>query len=261
MQQVSFPNSRGMRLAGVWHRAAGAAGAAGDRGRKPVLIICHGFRGGKDGSGRAVELGQKIAAAGYHVLRFDFAGTGDSEGEFAEITLSGYMADLSAAVNFTGEITAGPVVVLGRSFGGTTAVCQAAVDSRIAGVCVWAAPAALAETFEVPLAEAMGQFAQGDTMTVVDEAGEFSLRRSFFDDFANHDIYCAAGRISPRPFLIIHGKTDETVAVEQGRKLYHAAGQPRELQIIEGADHRFTRQVAEVNDCTEKWLFKYFSVD
>lgn len=257
MDQVSFQNSKGMRLAGVWHRPGGAGA---DGGRNPLLIICHGFRGGKDGSGRAVDLGTKIAAAGYHVLRFDFSGTGESEGEFTAVTLTGYMADLDDAVSFTRELTAGPVIVLGRSFGGTTAVCQAAVDGRIAGVCTWAAPADLTETFGKPLAEAMGQFARGDTMTVADETGEFSLRRGFFDDFAFHDVYRAAGRIAPRPFLIIHGSADETVAVEQGRKLYSAGGQVKELQIIQGADHGFTRHIAEVTDRTEKWLIKYFPV-
>ncbi|MFZ5639827.1 MAG: alpha/beta hydrolase [Bacillota bacterium] len=138
MRKVTFKNSRGQRLAGVWHRAAGGAAACGIN---PVLIICHGFRGSKDGGGRAVEFGAGIAAAGYHVMRFDFSGTGDSEGEFASATLTGYMDDLAAAVEYAGEKAAGPVIVLGRSFGGTTAICQAAIDGQIAGVCTWAAPA------------------------------------------------------------------------------------------------------------------------
>jgi len=153
------------------------------------------------------------------------------------------------------------VVVLGRSFGGTTAICRAAVDGRIAGVCTWAAPADLAETFGKPLAEAMRQFDRSDTMTVTDEMGTFSLRRGFFDDFALNDVYLAGGAIAPRPLLILHGSADETVNVEQGKKIYAAAGQLKGIHILQEADHRFTQHFAEITNLTEKWLKKHFPPD
>ena len=44
--------------------------------------------------------------------------------------------------------------------------------------------------------------------------------------------------ISPRPLLIVHGTNDETVDPGHARELYEAAGEPKDIAMIEGADHR-----------------------
>ena len=45
-------------------------------------------------------------------------------------------------------------------------------------------------------------------------------------------------RISPRPVLIIHGELDNAACtVDDARRLYRAAGDPRELWIVPGAGH------------------------
>lgn len=44
--------------------------------------------------------------------------------------------------------------------------------------------------------------------------------------------------IAPRPLLLVHGDSDETVDVNHAYRLYHRAGEPRELVVIDGAGHR-----------------------
>jgi fermentation-respiration switch protein FrsA (DUF1100 family) len=45
------------------------------------------------------------------------------------------------------------------------------------------------------------------------------------------------GRIAPRPVFIIHGARDVLVPVDHARALYEAAGEPKELWIIDEAGH------------------------
>ena len=46
------------------------------------------------------------------------------------------------------------------------------------------------------------------------------------------------------PVLVLHGDQDETVPIDQGRKLYRAANQPKRFQVLEGAAHNDTFEVA-----------------
>jgi hypothetical protein len=46
------------------------------------------------------------------------------------------------------------------------------------------------------------------------------------------------------PILVLHGDQDETVPMSQGRKLYDAANQPKRFQILKGAAHNDTYEVA-----------------
>src|SRR5271155_5466123 len=64
-------------LAAVLHRAPG----------KRLVILCHGFTGNKIESGRLfVQTARALQQAGISALRFDFMGSGDSSGEFNQMT-------------------------------------------------------------------------------------------------------------------------------------------------------------------------------
>ncbi len=108
MEAVNFSGHAGLGLSGVLHRPSGTVKDC------DCVIICHGFRGSKDGGGRAISLSEKIAAQGIAALRFDFSGTRDSEGEFAGVTLSKYIQDLAGAIEFAGSVMKGKIILLGR---------------------------------------------------------------------------------------------------------------------------------------------------
>jgi fermentation-respiration switch protein FrsA (DUF1100 family) len=45
------------------------------------------------------------------------------------------------------------------------------------------------------------------------------------------------GRIAPRGLLLIAPGEDQLVSPAQSERLYHAAGEPKELLVVEGAAH------------------------
>lgn len=249
-QEMQFKNSRGLTLAGLLYSPAGHNG--------PVIIVCHGFTGSKDGGGSAQTMGEELGERGYNTLLFDFSGNGDSEGLFENITLSGQVDDLKSAVDWCVGIGMGPVFTMGRSFGGTTVICHGAVDSRVAGVCTWAAPARLMELFtefaEGPVDD------KGDLYVLAGEEGIAYLRKAFFDDLKRFDIPALASRISPRPLLVIQGEKDDVVNPADAGLIFNGAEEPKEVLFIPGADHQFSQHNRQVWDACFAWLKRYSTV-
>lgn len=247
-RRVRFYNSRGQGLAGLLYHKDGNEGK--------IIIMCHGFTGSKEGGGRAVELGEELGRRGWATLLFDFAGNGESDGDFADLTLTGQIDDLSRAVDWALERGFRQVVTVGRSFGGSTVICQAARDKRVAGVCTWAAPARLVELFSGFTAAMPDDPAE--LVPLAGENGIIHLRRGFFHDLSLYDVPGDAALILPRPLLIIQGQKDGVVPPDDARLLYNAAGEPRELIWIEDGDHQFTGRHRQAWEALFNWLEKHF---
>jgi uncharacterized protein len=57
-----------------------------------------------------------------------------------------------------------------------------------------------------------------------------------------------------KPTFLIHGERDELIPVKEIRKLYAELSEPKELVVIDGADHLFDGKVSEVGDTIEDLL-------
>lgn len=100
-------------LAAVLHRAPG----------KGLVILCHGFTGTKTESGRLfVQMARALQKAGINALRFDFMGSGDSSGDFNQMTPNSQIRDALDVLAW-GRRRYKKVAFLGLSFGGGTVIC------------------------------------------------------------------------------------------------------------------------------------------
>jgi uncharacterized protein len=218
-----------------------------------LVIVCHGFTGSKEGRGQAVAMGEQLVLLGYSTLLFDFAGSGESDGENHDRTLSGQVEDLAAVVEWARQEGFGPIILCGRSFGGSTALSYAARDQQIDAICTWAAVARLEQLF-LPLIGGSAAGSAEEQVTITSEEGQLALKRRFFQDLSNHDLTSCAAAVSPGSLLIVHGSVDQSVPPEDARILYQAAGEPKKLVIIEGADHRFSSHTEAVWQTFFSWL-------
>lgn len=252
-EQVVFLNRDGEALKGDLYLPSGQLPT-------PVVVICHGFLGTRRGGGRAVRLAEFLAEAGYAVLIFDFAGSGDSEGDFATATLTKNVGDLHSALNYLEERGFSTFIVLGRSFGGNAALVAADQDHRIRGVCLWSTPADMSEVVERILGEQNWLKLQNGEAVVFDD-GYRSYRKDavFLRDLKEYRMPAIAARISPRPLLLVHGTADELVPVDNARLLFQQAGEPKELVLLPGADHHLSAHQVEAGRATLKWLQQYFN--
>lgn len=259
LERLWIQNRRGLRLAALLYDSRQKAKRSPETGpgygSSPLVIVCHGFTGSKEGGGGATEMALNLCERGFSTLLFDFAGCGESEGRWYEISLSRHVEDLGSAVRWGREAGFHPIILNGRSFGGTTAICYAARDSGIAGVCTWAAVGRPGHLFKRFLPE---DGTPGGQVGMPGEAGPMYLEREFFNDLDRHDVPACAGAVHPRPMLVIHGAADESVPPGDARLICEAAGKNAELAMIEGADHRFSGHAGQVWERFFRWLQEYF---
>lgn len=131
-KQVVFDGSRG-KLFGVIHIP--------EEKISPGVILFHGFTGNKSESHFIfTKLARRLCKEGICVLRFDFYGSGDSEGNFEEMTLETEMNDGEKAIQFlkTFEfIDKEKIGLCGLSMGAVTATYVASKFNEVKGLCLW----------------------------------------------------------------------------------------------------------------------------
>jgi len=232
-----------------------------DMGRAQPVILTHGFRGSKEGGGKAVEFAQRLRMLGCLVLIFDFSGVGESEGDFSKITLTRQREELRSALDVLSNLTAKPTIVIGRSFGGATALAAAAVDRRIFGLSLWSTPFDLEATFRNILQANFERLQSGETITLMDDKElVFCLRPDFVRDLFNHDLLQIIQQLNECSILIIHGENDQIVAKAQSEQAYFLAREPKRLLILPGADHALVGGHDAAWKATEDWLRQLASI-
>jgi pimeloyl-ACP methyl ester carboxylesterase len=226
-ERVTLYNTREQKLAGILHHPAVQPKAA--------VILCHGMESSKE-SEKIVTLSRQLAEKGILALRFDFSGSGESEGKFAEMTYSGEVEDLRAAYEFVMKYRPKKIGSFGSSMGGTVALLFAAQEKNVAAVVTLAAPVhpeRFGERLSTP-----EETRQWRTQGFIEYHGR-RLNVSLLQDFEVLDVPKAARKISC-PVLVIHGDRDDIVPVAEGRELFAALAGPKRLCIIEGSGHRLT---------------------
>ena len=140
---VVFENEK-QQLFGVLHYPPEAR-------KLPAVLLCHGFTGTKVESHRIfVKLAQLLEEFQLVTLRFDFRGSGDSEGDFSQMTLEGEISDARAALDYLQtlpEVDPNRLGILGLSMGGAVAATLSGRDQRISACALWSAVADFSQTF------------------------------------------------------------------------------------------------------------------
>ncbi len=251
---VQFPNRSGKWLRGMVHRPARAA-----RHRVPGVVFFHGFTGDRmESHWIFVKCARALAQQGMASLRFDFYGSGESEGEFREVTLQGEISDAQAAVEFFRSqkgIDARRLGLCGLSLGGAVAACAAA-HLRVQALVLWAALAH--PTHMRDLAE------RTTPIPGADGAREYNAHRisqRFLDHIEKVQPLKSIARFKG-PTLIIHPEKDGYLSLAHPDDYFKAAGASlKEKIIIPDADHTFSSSAweSEVIGRTVDWFRKSLS--
>jgi alpha-beta hydrolase superfamily lysophospholipase len=190
-------------------------------------------------------LADALGAAGMAALRFDFRGCGASEGELAETTVSGRVADLESVLLHLRRSLGhtGPVGLLGSSMGGYVALLAFSQRSDVGAICVLASP-----------------FDLKSLVGFRDHPDLSPLGPGFFADLERHDL--ASSSRGLHHLLILHGERDEVIPASQARRLYEAASEPKELFVFPGGDHRFSdpAQRVEAAERCLRWFQRHLSI-
>ncbi|NLX88114.1 MAG: alpha/beta hydrolase [Syntrophomonadaceae bacterium] len=222
-----------------------------------AVVICHGFRGTKENGGKIYAFADKLTRRGLMVAAFDFRGSGESSGAFGDMTLTQQVADLKQVCAYIGTRYQIPQILLGRSFGGSTVIAAAPYLPETRGYILWSAPFNLPLVFAGLLGDDYQRLMHGNSVVLSDEGGQFELKPSLLLDFKAHDMVMNLMAMRNKPVLVVHGKEDEAVAVQNACDiLAHLPGAT--LHLVPGADHRFTDMVEHREAITIDWIDRHF---
>ena len=134
-QKLYFKNPDGKRLAARLDLPL-------DEKPTAFAIFAHCFTCTKNFNA-VVNIDRALSMNGIAVLRFDFTGLGESEGDFSETNFSTNVADLIAAADFLKEAYEAPRLLIGHSLGGAAVIQAAEKIPSAEAVSTIAAPAEL----------------------------------------------------------------------------------------------------------------------
>lgn len=218
-EMIAFEGPLGT-LRGVLHRP--------DAAPAPGVILLHGFTGQHIEHDRLyVQAGRALAGAGFAALRFDFYGSGDSDGEFDAFTVDSEVADAVAALDWIAarpEIDATRLGAVGLSLGGAIAALLAGQDARVKAAVLWNA---VAFTSRMAANLAPGPH------------GGLTLGAPLLDSLRRADPVGALARFGG-PALVIHATGDEVVPMSDADAYAAVLNGQSERRWFEGGSHTFT---------------------
>jgi pimeloyl-ACP methyl ester carboxylesterase len=248
VQKITVKTTAGENLAAYLFEPAGAM--------RYMMIIAHGFRGAKENGGRVFGFASQVNKLNIGVVAFDFRGSGESQGNFGDITLSRQASDLATVIAYTSDRFNLPLILLGRSFGGSTVLAGGAGDARVAGYILWSTPVLMKQTFARVIPDGYHKMKTGQP--IEDETGQYLLKPDLIEDFARHDMDSYLQAVGDRPVLIVQASDDEIVDPANASYMQERLKNST-LIMVDHSGHRFINNTACREQITIDWLKKHFT--
>ena len=221
--------SRGLVLRGYLELPDGASAES----PVPLLVMFHGFTGTISEKHFVLSrLSRRVVAAGVATLRLDFGGSGESDGEFVDVTPLTEVEDGQAILAYgrsLPEVDLGRVGLFGFSLGGFVAINVAAREHDVLKGLVLMSPGMITHKKMERMFVETGHAGRG----------ALEVGRGFVTDGYSLDPVEAA-RGFDRPVFIVQGTNDVAVPA-QTAEIYRAAFPDATVTYVEGADHAYDR--------------------
>lgn len=231
-EKVYFKDQEGVNLCGV------ISNPTSDK-TKPIIIFCHGFASSKE-SHTYQSLGDILNKNNISTFKFDFWGHGESEGKFEEITVSKAVKEALSAISFIKKQGYSKIGLMGSSFGGLVSIITASKNNDLFVLTLKSPVSSFGESMDYGKWKEIKKEAEekGYTFYINSKGGKLRLNQTFFEDAESINGYELAKNIKT-PTLIVHGDEDRAVRIEQSKKTVEIIPNCK-LEIIKGADHRYT---------------------
>jgi putative redox protein len=229
-ERLSFAGARGDRLAARLELPP-------DRAPRAWALFAHCFTCSKNLQA-AVHLTRELSNAGFGVLRFDFTGLGESEGDFADTDFSSNVEDVVAAARHMETELGAPALLVGHSLGGAAVLHAAGSLPSVRAVATLGAPSDPAHVL-THVAEARQTIEERGEATVVLAGRPFTIRRSFLENLEEASMRAAVEALDAA-LLIMHSPVDLYVGIHHAARLYDRARHPKSFVSLDDADHLLT---------------------
>ena len=206
------------------------------RGTGPTLLFLPGYASDMMGS-KAQALAALAEREGLGLLRFDYRGTGESEGRFADGTLDRWRAEAEAVA----ALAEGPLVLIGSSMGGWLMLLLAeTLGARVeALVGIAAAPDFTDWGYTEEDKKALAR--DGELRRPNPYGGEAELTTLGFWQSGERNRRLDRRFNFPGPVRLLHGDQDAEVPLEIAVRLKDAlVSDDVQLTIVKGGTHRLS---------------------
>ena len=205
----------------------------------PFVIFAHVFTGNKN-LVASKHISRALTMNGFGVMRFDFTGLGESEGDFSDTNFSSNVEDLEAAAEYITEKYMAPSVLVGHSLGGAAAIFAAARISSINAVVSIAAPSYPEHVAH--LIEGKREEIEKNGCAQVNIGGrKFMIKKQFLDDLESQEHIPVIKNLG-KAILVMHSPQDRIVEIENASNIYKLAKHPKSFVTLDGADHMLSNK-------------------
>jgi pimeloyl-ACP methyl ester carboxylesterase len=251
-EKLAFNNRKGKKLSALLDLPVDGALTA-------YAIFAHCFTCTKN-LNAAWNISRSLTRQGVAVLRFDFTGLGDSEGDFAETTFSSNVEDLDSAAEFLGKGYQKPKLLIGHSLGGAAVLQAAAAIPSAKAVATIGAPGDPGHVSRI-LGSSREKIEIEGEAEVMLEGRKFKIKKQFLDDLAESRMAQTLQNLN-RALLICHSPLDEIVGIENAAQLYQAARHPKSFISLDRADHLLTDSADSqyAGSMIAAWAARYIGV-
>jgi len=231
-------------------------------GKHPVTIICHGFIGSRIGVDRLfVKTARELANEGHIVVRFDYAGCGESDGDYGSLGFDSMVAQTRRVIDYVAEldfVDLSQITLLGHSLGGAVSILTAVKDRRVNKLVLWSA---VGYPFN-DIVRIVGRHNYDQAVKVgsTDHHG-FQLTPAFFESLMDHQPFQAATKFTG-DVLLVHGTSDEDIPADYSflyQKIFWTRSEGQcDKEIIFQANHTYSTHThqQEAIRVTKEWLCK-----
>lgn len=229
--KVEFQGASGESLAGLLEYPKQKAAQ--------TVLFAHCFSCGKD-IAAASRISRALVAKGLAVLRFDFTGLGNSDGDFGNTNFTSNVGDLVRAADYLRDHFSPPSILIGHSLGGTAVIAASKSIPEVRAIVTIGSPSAPSHVLKQ--FQDQQQEIEAGGQAEVDLGGRaFVIKKQFLDDVreANIDGILSTMRKS---LLVMHSPVDRVVSVNEAERLYLGAKHPKSFVSLDDADHLLTNK-------------------
>lgn len=250
-ERVKFTNKRGYQLSAKIDLPL-------KKNPYPFAIFAHVFTGNKNLIA-SKHISRALTMNGFGVLRFDFTGLGESEGDFADTNFTSNVEDLEAAADFITEKYMAPSVIVGHSLGGAAAIFAAGKIESIKAVVSIGSPS-YPEHVAHLISDKIEEIEEKGIAQVNIGGREFTIKKQFLDDLQNQKHTEVIQNLN-KAILVMHSPQDRVVGIKNAENIYKLAKHPKSFVTLDGADHMLTnkKDAYYAGNVISSWVKRYIA--
>ena len=202
-------------------------------------------------------ISRSLVAEGIAILRFDFTGLGESEGDFSDTNFSSNKDDLISAAEFLGKEYEPPKILIGHSLGGAAVLLAAERIPSTKAVAVINAPSEPTHLI-IHLESKREEIVEKGEAEISIAGRTFKIKKQLLEDLEQNHM---EGKIRNlrKPLLILHSPTDNVVGIDNATRIFINAKHPKSFVSLDKADHLLSDQSDSLyaGSLIATWVKKY----